>query len=77
MTTSISDLEKTNLEVHVDKCEQRYLQVERRLDNMEQKMDELHQDMKQGNSQLLKVIIGAAASIVTGLLSVTIVILIG
>lgn len=70
-----TELEKTNLEVHVDLCAVRYKQLDDRLTKVEAKIDELHEDIKNGNSSLVKVIVGAAGSIVAGLLS-TIVVLI-
>lgn len=70
-----TDLERNNLEVHVDLCAVRYKQLDDRLTKVESKIDELHEDIKNGNSSLVKVIVGAAGSIVAGLLS-TIVVLI-
>lgn len=70
-----TDFEKTNLEVHVDLCALRYKQLDDRLTKVEAKIDDLHEDIKSGNTSLVKVIVGAAGSIVAGLLS-TIVVLI-
>ena len=70
-----TELEKTNLEVHVDLCAVRYGQLDQRLSKVENKLDQIAEDMKNSNSSLIKVIVGAAGSIVAGLLSTVIVIL--
>jgi hypothetical protein len=68
-------LERTNLEAHVDLCAVRYGQLDNRLVKVEEKLDIIALDMKTSNSALIKVIIGAAGSIVAGLLSTVIVVL--
>lgn len=70
-----TELEKTNLEVHVDLCSIRYEQLEGRLSKVEAKIDKIHEDVKEGNSSLIKVIVGAAATIVASLLSTVVVLL--
>ena len=37
-----TDLEKENLEAHVDLCQQRYEQLEGRLDKIEKKVESIH-----------------------------------
>jgi len=73
---SATDLEKENLEAHVDLCQQRYDQLERRLGNVEEKMEHIHNDMGKSHASLVKVIIGTSGTIVAGLLSTIVVILI-
>ena len=68
-------LEKKNLEAHVDLCEQRYKNLESRLENVETKLEHVHQDITRGNKSMVKVIIGATGTIVAGLLSTIVVIL--
>lgn len=68
-------LEKESLEAHVDLCALRYAQLDRRLTNVETKLDNISDDMKAGQNSLSKVIIGAAATIVAGLLSTIVVVL--
>ncbi len=70
-----TDLEKQNLEAHVDLCEQRYKNLETRLDKIESKVEDIHADMSQGNKSMVKVIIGATGTIVAGLLSTIVVML--
>jgi hypothetical protein len=68
-------LEKESLEAHVDLCALRYEQLDGRLTSVEKKMEEMHDDMRLGQSSLIKVLIGATGTIVAGLLSTVIVIL--
>ena len=70
-----TDLERNNLEAHVDLCAICYEQLDERLSNVETKIDTLHTAISMGQQSMTKVIIGAAGTIVTGLLSVIIVIL--
>jgi tetrahydromethanopterin S-methyltransferase subunit G len=65
----MSELEKENLEAHVDLCAERYKALESRLTAIEEKVAELHSEMLKGNSGMVKVIIVATGAIVTGLLS--------
>ena len=71
-----TDLEKENLEAHVDLCEQRYRNLESRLTKIEEKVEHIHTDITHGNKSMIKVIIGASGTIVAGLLSTIVVILI-
>lgn len=73
---STTNLEKENLEAHVDLCEQRYKNLETRMQNIESKVEHIHRDITQGQKSMTKVIIGAAGTIVAGLLSTIVVLLI-
>ena len=68
-----TDLEKENLEAHVDLCQQRYENLESRLTKIESKVDSIHKDVVEGQKSMTKVLIGAAGTIVAGLLSTIIV----
>ena len=68
-------LEKENLEAHVDLCALRYEQLDQRLTNVEEKIDNIHSDIVEGQKSMTKVLIGTAGTIVAGLLSTIIVIL--
>lgn len=70
-----SNLEKENLEAHVDLCALRYEQLDQRLTNVEEKIDHIHKDITEGQKSMTKVLIGTAGTIVAGLLSTIIVIL--
>jgi len=73
--SATSALEKESLEAHVDLCALRYEQMDKRLTQVEEKIDNIHEDIKSGNQSLVKVLIGAAGTIVAGLLSTIVVIL--
>jgi hypothetical protein len=70
-----TSLERESLEAHVDLCAVRYSQLDARLSKVEDKLDIIAEDMKKSNSSLAKVIVGAAGSIVAGLLSTVIVVI--
>ena len=72
---STTSLEKENLEAHVDLCAQRYQVLEGRLDKIEQKVESIHEDMVDGQKSMTKVLIGTSGTIVAGLLSTIVVIL--
>lgn len=70
-----TDLEKESLEAHVDLCALRYKNLDDRMNKIEIKVDEIHDDIKSGNQSMTKVLIGAAGTIVAGLLSTIVVLL--
>ncbi|MDC6480922.1 hypothetical protein PQZ46_00065 [bacterium] len=70
-----TELEKESLEAHVDLCALRYKSLDDRLYKVEEKIQEVHKDIKDGNASMTKVIIGAAGTIVAGLLSTIVVLL--
>lgn len=72
---TVTELERTSLEAHVDLCAIRYANLDNRLTAVEKKLDTMHNNIKEGNSSMIKVLIGAAATIIAGLLSTIIVIL--
>lgn len=69
------DIERTNLEVHVDLCAQRYESLDRRLSNIEDKFEQLQASIEKGHNSMIKVIIGTAGTVVAGVLSVLVVLL--
>lgn len=70
-----TDIEKESLEAHVELCQQRYESLERRLTTIEHKVEEIKEAMIESRTSLNKVIIGSAGTIVAGLLSTVIVLL--
>lgn len=68
-------VEKENLEAHVELCRQRYENLERRLTAIEDKVSTVHDDIQNGNKSMVKVVIGATGTIVAGLLSTIVVML--
>lgn len=71
-----TSLEKNNLEAHVDLCYQRYVDLETRLTKIEEKVNRVHADIIEGNKSMTKVLIGTAGTIVAGLLSTIVVVLV-
>lgn len=65
-----ADIERENLEAHVEICSHRYNALDKRLSNIEEKVAEIHEKITAGNNDLSKVIIGAAGSVLAGLLGV-------
>lgn len=70
-----TSLEKQSLEAHVDLCALRYLQLDTRLTNLEEKVGRIHSDIVDGQKSMTKVIIGTAGTVLAGILSVVITIL--
>jgi hypothetical protein len=70
-----TQLERSSLEAHVDLCALRYGQLDERLDSLETKVDAMHKDIMEGQKSLTKVIIGTAGTVVAGILSVAITLL--
>lgn len=73
MMARATELEKTNLEAHVDLCQQRYMQLEGRLTKIEEKVDHIHKDITEGQKSMTKVLIGTAGTVIAGLLSTVLV----
>lgn len=75
-TKEPTQLEKESLEAHVDLCALRYENLDNRLTKIEGKVEDIHEDITNGNKAMVKVIIGAVGTIVAGLLSTIVVLLI-
>jgi tetrahydromethanopterin S-methyltransferase subunit G len=75
-TSPTTNLEKESLEAHVDLCALRYQQLDNRLTNLEEKVDNVHKDIVEGQKSLSKVIIGTAGTIITGVVTIVIALLI-
>lgn len=74
-TPASTQLEKESLEAHVDLCALRYEALDNRLTKVENTLEVMRDEMRAGNSSLIKVMIGAAGTIVAGLLSTIVVLL--
>ena len=70
-----TELEKENLEAHVDLCAQRYEVLEGRLTKVEEKVDNLAVLVQNGQQSMTKVLIGTTGTIIAGLLSTIVVII--
>jgi hypothetical protein len=74
-TGEIIDIEKTNLEAHVDLCAQRYKSLDDRLSSIEVKFDSLKELIENGHTSMTKVLVGTAGTVITGILGLMVVIL--
>ena len=66
---STTDLEKTNLEAHVDLCAERYKGLHDRLSAIEMRLGKMNEEMTAGHKSQTKTIIATAGTVVAGLLS--------
>ena len=71
-----TELEKTNLEAHVDLCSERYRNLHDRLSAIEHRLGKISDDMKSGQRLGNKTVIAAAGTVIAGLLSTMVVLLI-
>lgn len=72
---STTELEKQNLEAHVDLCAERYKGLHDRLSAIEHSLKRMNEDMIAGQKSSSKTIIATAGTVVAGLLSTVVVIL--
>jgi len=70
-----TNLERTNLEAHVDLCAERYKHLENRLEIIENKVESLASAITESKNSMAKVIIGATSTIVAGLIATVVTIL--
>lgn len=77
-----SRLERENLEAHVDLCGERYRVLEEKLDRLESKIAHLTEHVERLHDQQTsdkiagnKVVIGAAGTVIAGLLSTVVLLL--
>ena len=75
MSVQTIEIEKTNLEVHVDLCAHRYSSLETRLTGIETKVGSLQKLIEDSHNSMTKVMIGTAGTVITGILSLLIVVL--
>ncbi len=75
MAEQTTSLERTSLEAHVDLCALRYQQLDSRLTSLEKKVDDIHEDIVTGQKSLTKVVVGTAGTVVAGVLSVVVAVL--
>ena len=72
---STTDLEKQNLEAHVDLCSERYKGLHDRLSAIELRLAKMNEDQQVSHKSSQKTIIATAGTVVAGLLSTVVVIL--
>jgi len=76
MSGHTTELEKTNLEAHVDLCSERYKGLHDRLSAIEVRLGKMNEDMLVGQKSSKTTIIAAAGTVIAGLLSTVVVLLI-
>jgi hypothetical protein len=64
-----TEIEKENLEAHVELCAQRYDALETRLESVEKKISILQETIEKGQLNTIKVLIGTAGTVIVGILS--------
>lgn len=64
-----TDIEKENLEAHVELCAERYKQLESRLGAIEEKVGGLQKTIEKSHLHTIKVLIGTAGTVIIGVLS--------
>ena len=64
-----TDIEKTNLEAHVELCAQRYDALETRLTSIEKKVGTLQDTIEKSHLNTIKVLIGTAGTIIVAVIS--------
>lgn len=64
-----TDIEKENLEAHVELCAQRYDALERRLTSIEGKVAQLQITIEKSSLNTIKVLIGTAGTIIVAFIS--------
>ena len=72
---STTELEKQNLEAHVDLCSERYKGLHDRLTAIEVRLGKMNEDMLVGQKSSRTTIIATAGTVIAGLLSTMVVLL--
>jgi hypothetical protein len=75
MSSGPAEIEKENLEAHVELCAERYKQLDSRLSTIEEKVVGLQKMIEQSHMSTIKILIGTAGTIITGVLSVLVLVL--
>ena len=70
-----SEIERNNLESHVELCALRYAALENRLDTIESKVNVLQDMIQKSHMSMVRVVIGTAGTVIAGVLSMIAVIL--
>lgn len=69
MGLKTTDIEKENLEAHVELCAERYKQLESRLGTIETKVTSLQETIERSHLSTIKVLIGTAGTVIVAVLS--------
>lgn len=71
----VADIEKENLEAHVELSLQRYASLDERLTRIENKVNSLQKAIEESSSSMTKVLIGTAGTVIASVLGVLVVVL--
>lgn len=69
MASNATEIEKENLEAHVELCAERYKQLDTRLSSIEKKVGTLQDTIEKSHLNTVKVLIGTAGTVIVGVLS--------
>jgi hypothetical protein len=69
------DIEKESLAAHVDICAIRYENLEKRLTVLEENMAKLAELIQESRNSMAKILVGTAGTVVAGIISTLIVLL--
>jgi len=72
---STKEIEKDNLNLHVELCAQRYENLEKRLTSIETKVSSLAETIQSSQNSMTKVMIGTAGTVIAGVISTVVVLL--
>lgn len=64
-----TNIEKENLEAHVELCAQRYDALEQRMSSVEGKLGTLQDTVEKSSLNTIKILIGTAGTIIVAMLS--------
>jgi hypothetical protein len=64
-----TNIEKENLEAHVELCAQRYDALEQRMSSVEGKLSTLQHTIEKSSLHTVKILIGTAGTIIVAMLS--------
>jgi hypothetical protein len=64
-----TNIEKENLEAHVELCAQRYEALEKRMSSVEGKLSTLQDTVEKSSLNTIKILIGTAGTIIVAMLS--------
>jgi hypothetical protein len=69
------DIERENLEAHVDLCASRYESLDKRLTSVEEKLTTLQVLIQTSQNSITRILIGTAGTVITGILGLVVVVL--
>ena len=69
------DIERENLEAHVDLCASRYESLDKRLTSVEEKLTTLQVLIQTSQNSITRILSGTAGTVITGILGLVVVVL--